>query len=235
MLRIACIDSEALPLFDLKDEQDNRIGYEPEAASIVFDHIGEDFEWVYLNWEQMLPAVAAGEVDAVWCGQAITDERARQVDFTEPYAIFDETIITRAGSGITDASQLAGLKVGAIANSANMALAETFDGAVLVAFEGEDVFGAMIEATRSGEIDGFVDDDVVMLPLAEQDDDFEVAFTVKTQNRWAIGVTPGNDALRESINRGLRETIENGRLKEAWQKWIPALEFPLEASKVDAV
>src|SRR5699024_1604519 len=163
----------------------NRVGYEPDAAKIVFNHIGQDFEWVYLNWEDMLPAVAAGEVDAVWCGQAITEERAHQVDFTEPYAIFDETVITRAGRGITEPAQLAGLKVGAIANSANMALAETFDGAILVPFQGEDVFGAMIEATRSGEIDAFVDDDVVMLPVAEQDEDLEEAFTIKTQKQWA--------------------------------------------------
>ena len=234
MLRIACIDSEALPLFDLKDDQGNRVGYEPEAAQIVFDHIGEEFEWVYLNWEQMLPAVNSGEVDAVWCGQAITDERASQVDFTQPYAIFDETILVRSGSGITEPAQLDGLKVGAIANSANMALAETFEGAVLVPFQGEDVFGAMIEATRSGEIDAFVDDDVVMLPVAEQDEDLEEAFTIKTQNRWAIGVTPGNDKLREAINRGLEASIRNGSLKQAWEKWMPALKFPLEESKVDA-
>ena len=234
MLRIACIDSEALPLFDLKDDQGNRVGYEPAAAKLVFDHIGEDFEWVYLNWEDMLPAVAAGEVDAVWCGQAITEERARQVDFTEPYAIFDETVITRAGRGITEAEQLRGLKVGAIANSANMALAETFDGAILVPFEGEDVFGAMIEATRDGTIDAFVDDDVVMLPLAEQDPDFDVAFTVKTQNRWAVGVKPGNDELREAINAGLEAVIADGSLAKVWSQWMPALDFPLVPAKVEA-
>lgn len=233
MLRIACIDSEALPLFDLKDSQGDRVGYEPEAAKIVFDHIGEDFQWVYLNWEQMLPAVAAGEVDAVWCGQAITEERARQVDFTEPYAIFDETVITRSGRGITEAAQLNGLKVGAIANSANMALAETFDGAILVPFEGEDVFGAMIEATRDGTIDAFVDDDVVMLPLAEQDPDFDVAFTIKTQNRWAVGVTPGNDELRQAINTGLQAAINDGSLQQAWDRWMPTLEFPLHAARVE--
>ena len=39
----------------------------------------------------------------------------------------------------------------------------------------------MIEATRNGEIDAFVDDDVVMLPVAEQDEDLEEAFTIKTK------------------------------------------------------
>lgn len=234
MLRIACIDSEALPLFDLKDDRGNRVGYEPAAAKLVFDRIGQEFQWVYLNWEEMLPAVSAGEVDAVWCGQAITELRAQVVDFTDPYAIFDESIITRAGRGITKQEQLRGLKVGAIANSANMALAETFDDAILVPFEGEDVFGAMIEATRDGSIDAFVDDDVVMLPLAAEDPDFEVAFTVKTQNRWAVGVTPGNAQLREAINEGLAAVIDDGSLEEVWSEWMPTLAFPLTAAKADA-
>lgn len=228
MLRIACMDSEALPLFDLKDAQGKRVGYEPEAAELVFNTINEDFEWVFLNWEDMLPAVAEGRVDAVWCGQAITETRKKMVTFTDPYAIFDETVIVRSGRGITSVEELKGLKVGAIANSANMDLAKTFGDVELVAFEGEDVFGAMIEATRSGEIDAFVDDDVVMLPLAEQDKDFEVAFTVKTRNRWAIGVNHDNHQLREAINKGLATTIENGSLEAVWKKWMPLLEFPFK-------
>ena len=49
-----------------------------------------------------------------------------------------------------------------------MALAETFDGAVTVAFGGEsgDVLGDMLAALRAGDVDAVVDDDVVFLSLA---------------------------------------------------------------------
>ena len=91
----------------------------------------------------------------------------------------------------------------------------------------DDVFGDMIEATRSGEIDGFVDDDVVMIPLGQQDPDFVEAFTIMTGNRWGISVAPGNDVLRAEINAALEAVIADGSLETIWKKWMPLLEFPL--------
>lgn len=229
-IRVACIDSEALPLFAKSLDGVSRYGYEPEAAKLVFDRLGAEIEWVMVPWEDMIPSVRRGDADAVWCGQGITPERAALVDFTHPYAVFNETVIVRAGDPARSAGQLSGYKIGAITNSTNMKLAETFPGAALVSFgASDDVFGDMIEATRSGEIDGFVDDDVVMIPLAKEDPDFVEAFTVLTGNRWGIGVAPGNDSLRAEINGALGAVIEDGTLARVWTKWMPLLPFPLQA------
>ncbi|MGD9607319.1 MAG: substrate-binding periplasmic protein [Leucobacter sp.] len=227
-IRLACIDSAALPLFDKSPDGVHRDGYEPEAAKLVFDRIGAEIEWVMLPWEDMIPAVRRGDADAVWCGQGMTEERAALVDFTRPYAVFNETLVVRADDPARAPEQLAGYRIGAIANSTNMKLAETFPGVELVSFgASDDVFGDMIEATRSGAIDGFVDDDVVMIPLGQEDPDFVEAFTVKTGNRWGIGVAPGNDALRGEIDAALAAVIADGSLAAVWNKWMPLLPFPL--------
>lgn len=227
-IRLACIDSAALPLFDKSPDGVTREGYEPEAAQLVFERIGAEIEWVMLPWEDMIPAVRRGDADAVWCGQGMTEERAALVDFTHPYAVFNESVIVRAGDSAKSPEQLAGYKIGAIANSTNMKLAETFDGVELISFgASDDVFGDMIEATRSGKIDGFVDDDVVMIPLAEEDADFDLAFTVMTGNRWGIGVAPGNHELKAEINSAIEAVIADGSLEAVWKKWMPLLDFPL--------
>ncbi len=228
-LRLACIDSAALPLFDKSPDGSSRAGYEPEAAALVAERLGATIEWVMLPWEDMIPAVRRGDADAVWCGQGMTAERAALVDFTTPYAVFNETLIVRADDPARDADQLAGYKIGAIANSTNMLLAETFTGAELVSFgASDDVFRDMIEATRSGAIDGFVDDDVVMIPLGQEDPDFVEAFTVLTGNRWGVGVAPGNDALRSELNAALHALITDGSLERVWTGWMPLLPFPLK-------
>lgn len=227
-VRLACIDSAALPLFDKSPDGVRRDGYEPDAAKLVFDRIGAEIEWVMVPWEEMIPAVRRGDADAVWCGQGMTEERAALVDFTRPYAIFNETLIVRADDPARAPEDLAGRRIGAIANSTNMKLAETFPDVELVSFgASDDVFGDMIEATRSGAIDGFVDDDVVMIPLANEDPDFVEAFTVATGNRWGVGVAPGNDALRLEIDEALAAIVADGALAAAWQKWMPLLPFPL--------
>ena len=231
VLRLACIDSEALPLFAKSPDGKVRDGYEPEAAALVASRLSggpAQIEWVMVPWEEMIPTVRAGGADAVWCGQGMTEERAALVDFTSPYAVFNESLLVRKGDPARSADDLKGYKIGAIANSTNMKLAETFPGVELVSFgASDDVFGDMIEATRSGEIDGFVDDDVVMLPLADEDPDFDEAFTVMTGNRWGIGVAPGNDELRAELNAALAAVIADGSLEAIWKKWMPLLPFPL--------
>ena len=226
-LRLACIDTDAAPLFDRSADGVHRTGYEPEVANLVAAEIGREVEWVITGWDNMIPMVRAGEADAVWCGQGMIPERIALVDFTQPYAIFNETVLVRAGDPARDAHSMHGYKVGAIANSANIKVARTIDGAEIVEFSSDDVFGDMIRALRNGDIDAFVDDDVVTIPLGD-DPDFDVAFTAETRNPWGIGVKPGNAELLADLNRALDALRADGRLRAVWEKWMPHLPYPLE-------
>lgn len=229
VLRLACIDSDAPPLFGLKNELGARHGYEPAAAELVADRLGLRVEWEYMAWDDMLPAVAEHRVDAVWCGQGIIPEREAVVDFTDPYAVFGETVLVRKGDPAKRPEDLSGYRVAAIAGSANMRLAMTFAGAVPVAFSGEDVFGDMLRALSAGEVDAMVDDDVVTVPLGDRPE-YDVAFTVATGNRWGIGVAKDNGALRTALNSALAEAVADGSLEAAWREWMPQLEFPFRGA-----
>jgi polar amino acid transport system substrate-binding protein len=227
VLRLACLDAEAPPLFNKSLDGVTRVGYEPSAAALVAGQMGRTVEWVMVPWVDMIPTVQRHEADAVWCGQSIIPSRQEQVNFTHPYGIFNESLLVRKGSGITSPDQLEGLLIGAIAGSTNMALAETFPGAVTVAFGGEtdDVFGDMLAALASGEVDGVVDDDLVFVPL-DSDPRFELAFTIETGNRWGIGVAKDRPELLEEIDAALAAVIADGRLEQVWRQWMPTLEFP---------
>ena len=229
VLRLACIDSEAAPLFDLSpDGGRTRTGYEPDAAALVAEELGVRIEWTVLPWDQMLPAVREGRADAVWCGQGIIPSRQQQVDFTRPYAIFNESVLVRADDPAQAPEDFAGHRVAAIEDSANMRLAETFPGAVLVPFAStDDVFGDMIQAVRDGSVDAMVDDDVVTVPLGE-DPDFRIAFTAPTRNRWGVGVAKDRPDLLRLLDGALERVITDGRLERAWRRWMPHLPFPQE-------
>lgn len=227
VLRLACIDAEAPPLFGKSPDGIVREGYEPAAAALVADVLGRRLEWVFVPWADMIPAVQRHEADAVWCGQSIIPSRQEQVDFTRPYGVFHEGLLVRAESTISSPEDCAGLRIGAIAGSTNMALAETFPGAITVPFGGQtdDVFGEMLAALESGEVDGVVDDDMVFVPL-DDDPRFRLAFTVRTGNRWGIGVAKDRPDLLAEIDAALGTVIADGRLAEAWQRWLPTLDYP---------
>jgi polar amino acid transport system substrate-binding protein len=225
-LRLACIDADAPPLFGLACAPGGRAGYEPAVGELIAAELGRHLEWVMMAWGDMLPAAQKHEVDAVLCGQGIIPARLEQVDFTRPYGIFHEGILMRRGEAVPDPSGLAGKRIAAIRASANYDLASSFDGAEVIEFESEHVYEDMLAALRSGRVDAVCDDDVVFVPLGESDPDFELAFVVKTNNRWGIGVAKDRPDVLATLDGALATIIADGRLREAWQQWLPTLEYP---------
>lgn len=236
ILRLACIDSAAAPLFDKStDGGVTRTGYEPEAAALVADSLGLRLEWHVVSWDDMIPSVQRGDADGVWCGQGVIPSRVAQLDFTRPYAVFNESVLVRAGDPARSPEDLRGYKVAAIEGSANMALAETFPGAELVPFgPTDDVFGDMIQAVRDRTVDAMVDDDVVTVPLGDEPE-FDLAFTAQTRNPWGVGVSKGRPELLERLDEGIRKVIEDGSLERVWSAWMPHLPFPAETLEAGQV
>lgn len=228
-VRLACIDADAPPLFTLFSADAGRRGFEPSVADLLADELGRPVEWVRTTWPEMIPAVQAGQADAVLCGQGVTPDREQQVDFTRPYAVFHEGVLVRRGSRITSKADLVGRKVAAIEGSTNMALAQTFTGANPVAFGAGgsgDVYADMLDALESGAVDAVVDDDVVFVPLGESDPRFELAFTVKTGNRWALAVAKDRKDVLDELDAALARVIADGRHRRVWEEWLPTLGYP---------
>ncbi|MDX3839741.1 substrate-binding periplasmic protein [Streptomyces europaeiscabiei] len=224
-LRIICADLDARPLF-WTGEAGQRHGFEPEVGELLGEVLRRPVRWVFTSWVDFVPALNAGTGDAILCGQGITEQRRQLVDFTRPYAVFDESVLTRSGSTATQPKGLARSKVGASAGSTNMALAETFPDVELVPFAGagDDVLGDMVAALRLGEIDAFVDDDVALVPLAEQPD-LRIAFTVPTRNAWGIGVAKDNGELLAALDTAVEAVTQDGRLEAVWKRWMPELAY----------
>ena len=72
------------------------------------------------------------------------------------------------------------------------------------------------------------DDDVVFVPLGETDPRFELAFTVRTGNRWGIGVAKHRSDILADLDGALGRVIADGRHRAVWREWLPTLEYPFD-------
>jgi polar amino acid transport system substrate-binding protein len=223
-LALCCSDMAAPPLF-WTEADGTRHGYEPGAAQVVAESLGLELRWIFRQWADFARTLAEGECDGIWCGSAITPERELRFLYTRPYAVFDESVVVRAGDAVGAVSDLRGRRVGAIAGSTNMALAETFEGAVCVPFDGvtDDVFGDMLRALQIGEVDAVVDDDVAFLGIDRTYPDIRVAFTVATRNPWGCALRLGDEELKEALD----DAIAHADLPAVWGQWLPSLAYPL--------
>ncbi len=225
-LTLICADLDARPLFWTAPDG-TRHGYEPAVAGSVAADLGLELQWIFLRWSEFLPCLQAGEADAIWCGAAITPARERQMLFSKPYAIFDESVLVRAADSISTPADLRDRRVGAITGSTNMALAETWPGCRRIGFDGtsEDVFAEMIEALRNGEVDAVVDDQPAFGGLLA-DAAFRLAFTCPTGNRWGAALKLDATPLKQALDVSLRGLLDSGRLQRIWRRWLPEIDWP---------
>lgn len=226
VLHIAASDFDARPMsFLTVDGQ--RTGYEPELARVICKSLGLTPVWHNLPMAKFYTCLATGRYDVVWFNQAITPDRLQVVDFTQPYGLFDESVLVKKGSGIAAVDDLAGKRVGGLADSTNIALVEGFPGAIAVPYPGSDqVLPEMLAALRSGDIDALIDDELVLVVAAEDDDSLEMAFSLPTRVPFAIATPKNNPTLNATLNAAIAATVADGNLAQLWAKWIPWKPFP---------
>jgi polar amino acid transport system substrate-binding protein len=224
-LHIVASDFDARPMSYVN--QGHRSGYEPELARLVCQKLGLEPIWHNTPMQEFYSSMQTGRYDVVWFNQAITPERQQWVDFTRPYGIFDESVLVKAESPVQSSADLAGLRVGGLADSTNLALAATFPGVTVVPYPGSDkVLPEMLAALRAGEIDALIDDELVLVVAAEDDPTLRLAFNVPTQVPFGIGVQKGNAALHSAIATAIDQLIADGTVATLWETWIPWKPFP---------
>ena len=234
VLKVICADLPAPPLFWREGE--TRFGYESDVARAIAAKLGLECKFVYQQWGDFYASLNDNTGDILLCGQGISEYRKTLANFTEPYGVFDEAVMVLQDAPYQSLADLKGKRVGAIANSMNMALVDTFDGVIAVPFVGttDDIMGEMVAALRAGEVDAFVDDDVALVPLANEAD-LRIVYTAPTQNKWGIAVSKERPETLVKVNEALQALKDDGTLKAIWQQWMPNLQYPFERDTVSSV
>ncbi len=124
-------------------------------------------------------------------------------------------------------ADLAGKRVGDLADSTNITWVNTFPDAIAIPFPSSDqMLPEMLAALRAGDIDALIDDELVLVVAAQEDDRLEIGFTLPTQVPFAIATPKYNPALQAKLNAALATTLADGTLAALWATWIPWKPFP---------
>jgi polar amino acid transport system substrate-binding protein len=161
----------------------------------------------------------SGECDLAAAGMTITDERKKNVDFSDPYFDATQAVLADKGAGIGSFADLKGKKVGAQAQTTGEDYAKS-QGLDPVSFESSD---AVLNGLRSGQVDAVVIDYPVVqgwLKDKANADAFEVADNINTGEQYGFTVRKGNTKLLAAVNKALSEARSDGTYRELYEKWI---------------
>jgi polar amino acid transport system substrate-binding protein len=161
----------------------------------------------------------SGQCDLAAAGMTITDERKKNVDFSDPYFEATQAVLVDKKSGISSFADLKGKKVGAQAQTTGEDYAKS-KGLDPVSFESSD---AVLNGLRTGQVQAVVIDYPVVqgwLKDKANADAFKVVDNLNPGEQYGFSVKKGNTALRDAINKALTEAKADGTYKKLYEKWI---------------
>lgn len=201
-----------------------------QAVGWDYDVIGElgrrlNFRPVYVQtaFDGLIDSVAAGTFDMSGDGLSITAERYAKVDYSDNYMIIDQRLVVRADENrittIVGFKANTALRIGALADTNNFAVAAAYFGATRVL--GYATIGEAVQALRDGHVDGVVMDspayEAQRLALPGQ-----LTRLPGVLYGELLGfIFPKGSDLVTPINAGLNSMRADGTLEAITLKWIP--------------
>lgn len=163
----------------------------------------------------------SGQCDLAAAGMTITPERKKNVDFSDPYFEATQAVLVDKSSGVNSLADVKakGKKLGAQAQTTGEDYAKS-KGYDPVSFESSD---AVLNGLRTGQVQAVVIDYPVVqgwLKDKANADKFKVVDNLKTGEQYGFTVKKGNAALREAIDKALKDAKADGTYKKIYEQWI---------------
>ncbi|MHC5559044.1 ABC transporter substrate-binding protein [Kocuria sp. U4B] len=211
--------------YTFTDESGEFTGFDVELFRDVAGRAGiEEVVFTGQDFSGLLSAVANGQFDVGVAAIGITEERKQTVDFTDGYLAGYLSAVTPKDSGIGSVEDLAGRRLGVVQGTLQEAYAvKNFTGTELVRFPDNN---AAISAVNSGAVDAHFLDYEAAKSYIEQYDLVSAADIPSFDAPAGFAVAPGNTTLRDALDEGLAEAMEDGTWKELYQKWFPGSPMP---------
>ena len=203
-------------------------GYDVMIAKKICEANGWELEVMAIGWDGLVPALQAGQIDAVIAGQSMTEERMAQVDMAGPYFYASIVCVTQSNNALASATGISQLSGACTAQTGTIwydSCLPQIPGAELM--PASETAPAMIMAVTSGTVDYICTDmptamgacaaydNLTILDFSGSEDNFEVD---QGEINIGISVLKGNTVLLDAMNAVLGEmTVEdfNNTMNEA--------------------
>ena len=208
------------PPYGTTNAQNQPDGYDADVAKLLAKDWGVKLTLLPVTGPNRIPFLLTNKVDLLVASLAITPERAKQVQFSTPYAAATIVLYGKTGTPIKSAADLKGLRVGvARASTQDVAVTKAApEGTEIRRFD-DDASG--MQALISGQVDAIGCSVTVAAQIAKRvpANTFENKFTL-VQQAMGIVMRPGQDELTKAVNDFVAKNTANGELNKLYRKWL---------------
>ncbi|RDI72606.1 basic amino acid ABC transporter substrate-binding protein [Halopelagius longus] len=226
--------------FEYETTSGELTGFDVDIAKAIFEgELGIGYEFKPTSFDSIIPSLNNNNFRIIMSAMTINEERAKKVDFSDPYFTAYQTVIVRKDSDITSKEDLKGKNVGVQKGTTGASAAEGLKeefGGDLTLKKFDQIPGAF-QALMNGQVDAVVNDNTVNAEFvngkgegkvrflegegeaAEQGKDAPPYLTL-TVEEYGIAFRKDDDEFRKKVNEALAAIRESGKYDEIYSQYF---------------
>lgn len=193
------------------------VGVDIDIAKEIAKELGKKLVVKDVSFDFLINEVKSGKADFAAAGISITDERKKQVDFTDEYTVSNQVVVVKKDSPITSFDEISNKKIAVqLGTVADLYVSDNYPDATLVQHK---KYLSAVEDIKAGKADCLIMDELPAKEIVEANTELKIMDGVLFQDRYGMIVKKGNDKLRKQINKVLKRLVEDGTIDKLVLKY----------------
>lgn len=209
--------------------QDGRlIGLDIELGERFAAYLGREYIPVDMQFSSLIAALVTRKIDMITSGIMITEERKKQIDFSDPYYESGVSLIALKkniahasavnGNIMTTANDLADKKIGIFTGTVHDAfIAKKYPQAKILRYEST---ADLIMSVKTGKVDAVMLDLITGRLLIKHNPELALLTDDIFNTPLGVGFSKKNPALRDEFNAFLKEIRQDGTYDVMDERWF---------------
>lgn len=211
--------------FEFETPSKELVGFDVDLMKEIAKAGGFEVKFINTPWDGIFATLNNGDRDIIMSGITITDKRKQAADFSQPYFLAHQLILTNSNLKITSIKDLDGKLIAVVNASAGDIAATTAFGKTSKNIRRFDNTPLALEELANGGVDAMIGDVGVLQWYVKQNPDkqFNQCRDPGFQEQYfGIAVRKGNEKVLKAINEGLSKAVDSGAYAKVYDKWFGA-------------
>lgn len=211
----------AYPPFEMTDTSGKPSGVSVDLAKDLAKSLGRSVVIENIAFDGLIPALKTGKVDLVISSMTATAERAKSIDFSDPYIATGLCLLLKKDSpaqGIADLDK-EGVKVAVKkGTTGHLYATASLKKAEILVLDKESA--AVLEVSQ-GKANAFIYDQMSTYQNWQRNKATTRAILEPFQKEsWAVGIRKGDDALRAQVNAFIKDYRAQGGFERLGDRYL---------------
>ncbi|HBT19873.1 MAG TPA: amino acid ABC transporter substrate-binding protein [Peptococcaceae bacterium] len=214
---------ENFPPMGFRDEDGEIVGFDVDLAKEVCSRLGIELKLQPIDWDVKEQELNTGKIDCIWNGFTITEDRKKNILFTEPYMKNRQVVVVMADSNYEKLSDLEGKKLGLQAGSSAadaLEKAADFKAKLGEIAEFNDNLTALMDLEKGGVDAVLMDEIVARYYMQAKNKNYRVLDEALASEEYGVGFRKNDKELMQKVQETLKAMAEDGTMAEISKKWF---------------